>query len=424
MAQDCLPPPPPTAAEPPPLASPFRPSRFVIAGAFGACALGIGLGLWARPTSPALSRIAAAEPAPPTLQVVVDDRPAPAGPLLDVLPDDVAPTDRTPAVARLIPVEPLTARAAGLVRVDAVVAPAAPSVAPAAKTAPAPQKVVVLAPPPARPAKAVETPKAKPSPVTRVAQAEPRPPKAKPEKTVKLARAEPKPKARAEAKPAKSAKAAPQKAIAKAKPTVSRKTPIEQAEAKPRPAKAKVIKVAAKPQKAKVQQAKVQQAKVQQAKLEKTKAEKAKVQKAKVERAPKVKPALTKTKVAKAPPPKARTQVARAPAPKAVPATPRRVVPRGEGPLRVARAERCAEADPGEALVCADRRLAARDRQLQQAYRDAEAAGVPASALRRQQTRWVQARAAAAREAPWAVEDVYVARISELHDLSRDAQEN
>jgi hypothetical protein len=418
MAQASLPPPPPTAPEPAPLASPFRPSRFVIAGAFGACVLGVGLGLWARPTSPALARIAAAEPAPPTLQVVVDDRPAPAGPLLEVLPDDVAATDRTHAVARLIPVEPLTARAAGLVRVDAVVAPAPPrSVAPAAKAAPAPQKLIV--PPRAPPAKAVETPKAKPSPVTRVAQAEPRPPKAKPEKTVKLARAEPKSKARAEAKPAKSAKAAPQKVIAKAKPTVSRKTPIEQAEAKPRPAKAKVIKVAAKPQKAKVQQAKVQQPKVQKAKLEKTKAEKAKV-----ERAPKAKPALTKTKVAKAPPPKARTQVARAAAPKAVPAAPRRVVPRGEGPLRVARAERCAAADPGEALVCADRRLAARDRQLQQAYRDAEAAGVPASALRRQQTRWVQARAAAAREAPWAVEDVYVARISELHDLSRDAQEN
>ena len=420
MAQASLPPPPPTATEPAPLASPFRPSRFVIAGAFGACVLGAGLGLWARPTSPALARIAAAEPAPPTLQVVVDDRPAPAGPLLEVLPDDVAPTDRTHAVARLIPVEPLTARTAGLVRVDAVVAPAPPpSIAPAAKAAPAPQKRVVLAPPSAPPAKVVEKPKPKPSPVTRVAQAEPRPPKAKPEKTVKLARAEPTPKARAEAKPAKSAKAAPQKVIAKAKPTVSRKTPIEQAEAKPRPAKAKVIKVAAKPQKAKIQQAKVQKAK-----LQKTKAEKAKVQKAKVERAPKAKPALTKTKVAKAPPPKARTQVARAPAPKAVPAAPRRIVPRGEGPLRVARAERCAAADPGEALVCADRRLAARDRQLQQAYRDAEAAGVPASALRRQQTRWVQARAAAAREAPWAVEDVYVARISELHDLSRDAQEN
>ena len=92
--------------------------------------------------------------------------------------------------------------------------------------------------------------------------------------------------------------------------------------------------------------------------------------------------------------------------------------------MRVARADRCAAADPGEAMVCADRRLAVRDRQLQQAYRNAEAAGVPASALRRQQDRWVQARAAAAREAPWAVEDVYVARITERHALSRDAREN
>ena len=90
--------------------------------------------------------------------------------------------------------------------------------------------------------------------------------------------------------------------------------------------------------------------------------------------------------------------------------------------MRVAR-NTCASPDPGEAMVCSDSRLAARDRQLQQAYRNAEAAGVPASALRRQQARWVQARAAAARDAPWAVEDVYEARISELNDLSRDARE-
>lgn len=49
---------------------------------------------------------------------------------------------------------------------------------------------------------------------------------------------------------------------------------------------------------------------------------------------------------------------------------------------------------------------------------------MPANALRRQQARWLQARAAAAREAPWAVEDVYEARISELNDLTRDAREN
>lgn len=397
MAQDSLPPPPPTAIEPPPLASPFRPSRFVIAGAFGACVLGVGLGLWARPTSPAPPQLAVAKPAPPTLQVVVDDRPAPAGPLLEVLPADVTPADRARAVARLIPVEPLAAGAAGLVRVDAVIAPAPnPALA-------GPKLADRREPPPAP--KAVETvvarPKARPAPPTRVAGAAPEPAQAKPAKAVKLARAEPKPRARAEASPPRrTVVAKPEKSLAKA--AAGRKKPIQQADAKARPAKAKVVKVAAK----------AETARLQKAKLQKGTAEKAKIQKAKAEPARKAKPTMTKAKVAKASPPRT------------VPPTPRRIAPRGEGPMRVARADRCAAADPGEALVCADRRLAARDRQLQQAYRDAEAAGVPASALRRQQTRWVQARAAAAREAPWAVEDVYVARISELHDLSRDAREN
>ncbi|HET6970675.1 MAG TPA: lysozyme inhibitor LprI family protein, partial [Phenylobacterium sp.] len=96
-----------------------------------------------------------------------------------------------------------------------------------------------------------------------------------------------------------------------------------------------------------------------------------------------------------------------------------RVAPRAESPVRLAKAT-CASSDPGEALVCADSRLGARDRQLQQAYRSAEAAGVSPEALRRQQSRWLQARAAAAREDRWAVEDVYEARIAELKELSRD----
>ena len=49
---------------------------------------------------------------------------------------------------------------------------------------------------------------------------------------------------------------------------------------------------------------------------------------------------------------------------------------------------------------------------------------MPASALRRREARWLEVRAAAAREAPWAVEDVYVARISEINDMIRDAREN
>jgi hypothetical protein len=59
---------------------------------------------------------------------------------------------------------------------------------------------------------------------------------------------------------------------------------------------------------------------------------------------------------------------------------------------------------------------------MNRAYSTARAAGVPDWQLRRQQARWEQARTAAAREAPWAVHDVYLARIAELHDLTRDAQ--
>ncbi|HEY8573703.1 lysozyme inhibitor LprI family protein [Phenylobacterium sp.] len=84
--------------------------------------------------------------------------------------------------------------------------------------------------------------------------------------------------------------------------------------------------------------------------------------------------------------------------------------------------KRCVSSDPGEAIVCADPALAAADRQLARAYRDAEAAGVPAWQLKQQQQRWLAARAAAAREAPWAVHDVYLARIAELNDMSRDAR--
>jgi uncharacterized protein YecT (DUF1311 family) len=110
-------------------------------------------------------------------------------------------------------------------------------------------------------------------------------------------------------------------------------------------------------------------------------------------------------------------------------AEPRRVKPpavapaRLAQPIRVANVQpRCASPDPGEALACGDPGLSAADRRLQRAYHDAEAAGVPASTLERQQQRWRTARAAAAREAPWAVRQVYQARIAELQDLARDAR--
>jgi hypothetical protein len=96
----------------------------------------------------------------------------------------------------------------------------------------------------------------------------------------------------------------------------------------------------------------------------------------------------------------------------------------GEGPLRVAGAHaRCAFGDPGAALACADPSLGAAERQLDRAYRAAEAAGVSPERLRRQQQRWLAARAAAARQAPWAVHDVYLARIAELQDQARSASE-
>jgi colicin import membrane protein len=98
-----------------------------------------------------------------------------------------------------------------------------------------------------------------------------------------------------------------------------------------------------------------------------------------------------------------------------------RTVPaRGEGPMRVA-GDRCVSSDPGAALACADPALKSADRELGRAYRAAQAAGVPSSTLERQQQRWLAARAAAAREAPWAVHDVYLARIAELQDQTRRA---
>ena len=85
---------------------------------------------------------------------------------------------------------------------------------------------------------------------------------------------------------------------------------------------------------------------------------------------------------------------------------------------------RCDSPDPGEALVCADPNLGAADRQLARAYQSARAAGVPDAQLRQQQQRWRLARASMAREAPWAVHDVYLARIAELNGQARDAHGN
>lgn len=104
-------------------------------------------------------------------------------------------------------------------------------------------------------------------------------------------------------------------------------------------------------------------------------------------------------------------------------AEPHRAKPEAAAPIRVANVQaRCASPDPGEALTCGDPSLSAAERRLNRAYREAQDAGVSEATLERQQQRWRAARAAAAREAPWAVRDVYQARIAELQDLARNAR--
>jgi uncharacterized protein len=99
------------------------------------------------------------------------------------------------------------------------------------------------------------------------------------------------------------------------------------------------------------------------------------------------------------------------------------LAPKGAGPIRVASVmTRCASPDPGEALTCGDPALGAALRRLNRAYREAADAGVPRERLEQQQQRWLAARAAAAREAPWAVREVYQARIAELQDMARSAR--
>lgn len=362
--------------------------RMMAAGVVGALTLGGGLGLWARPAPPpqplAAARAIAPEDAPrPALQIIVEDVPAPIGPLLEVLPGDAAPQLAAPRRP-----------SAGLMKVDTAVA-AEPLLVPAVKVEPKLEPKVETVRPP-------------------------KPPKAEKARTV---RAKPEAKPTATAPKVADAKAAKTKAVRLAK--------IEKAKAeKVKAEKLKAEKLRAEAVRAEKRAAAQKTEKAKAARLAKAKkAEKAtKLAKAEAAKKKEVHKAKTKPKpqLAKAKPTKApvveKASIRAKPAAKAPP--PRKPVVRGEGPMRVARNDSCRSADPGEAAVCADRSLTARDRQMQRAYRNAEAAGVPASALRRQQDRWLQARAAAAREAPWAVEDVYVARISELNDLTRDAREN
>jgi uncharacterized protein YjbI with pentapeptide repeats len=78
--------------------------------------------------------------------------------------------------------------------------------------------------------------------------------------------------------------------------------------------------------------------------------------------------------------------------------------------------------DTGLMKVSTDPGLSAAERQLARAYQGARAAGVPDAELQVGQQRWLAARSAAAREAPWALHDVYMARIAELNGQAKEAQ--
>ncbi len=69
-------------------------------------------------------------------------------------------------------------------------------------------------------------------------------------------------------------------------------------------------------------------------------------------------------------------------------------------------------------MVCGDPQLAAADRRLNRAYREAIQAGVPERELRRAQDRWLGVREDAASD-PAALAAEYEHRIRELQSFAR-----
>lgn len=387
--------------------------HMLLAGVAGACVLGVGAGLWARPaeserrtTAPAVAKVAEAPRPTGRLEIVVDDSPAPIGAPIEVLPamtGQAADADAIePAPApEAEPLAPVRAPA-GLVRVQSiepVQMEAAP--APVAKAAPKPE---AKTPDPKKlETRQAEAAKAK-AKLAELRVAEAKAKKAEKAKRDEKALAErarkdvrlAKDEARAKADAARQAKA---KDVAKAK-ELAKAQELAKAKDRAKLAKAKTAKA------------------VQTADARKPTG----LAKLLAKVTHHAKPSEPPRKVAKAEPKpkKLKTEKAvlkRAPAP--APAKPAKI--KRDSSFRLA-SNRCVSADPGEALVCADAGLGAADRQLNRAYRQAEAAGVSTATLARQQARWLSARAQAAREAPWAVRDVYEARIAELNDQTRDAR--
>lgn len=118
-----------------------------------------------------------------------------------------------------------------------------------------------------------------------------------------------------------------------------------------------------------------------------------------------------------APPPAKPRQRAAAPAPKTLPPLDFSGLEKvGRTPPRIAPSFDCTS--PGstaERLVCDTPRLSAADRAVAEAYRRAEAAGVPRRTLRRQQQQWLAAREQAAETQPDALVALYEGRMDDLH---------
>jgi hypothetical protein len=393
-----------------PRAKPRMAGRSVLfLGVAGACAMGVGLGLWARPamterraSAPPPADLAKAPPVEHRLQILVDDQAVPVRPPLEVMPARAGPAPTIPAPKQLpwaerAPIAP----SQGLMKVQALAEPEPTPAAPTPKAAPrtvarpklAPLTVALLAPKPV-------TPKAK----------------APPPAPVRLAKAAPDPKVTAKAHKLELAQAAAAKAAARklqlaqtaraAKAAHQQQVELAKAEARGRAearAEAKILAVAQARDDARKRARLVAMAHAFQkllphqarpAPVEVARADRKHVPKARHE--PRVERASLKT---------------RRPAPRL--ATP--------PPMR-AHAVQAPPARPSGLMKVSDPGLGAAERQLNRAYQDARAAGVPAAELQRQQQHWLAARSAAAREAPWAVHDVYLARIAELNGQAREAR--
>jgi hypothetical protein len=379
----------------------------LFAGVAGACVFGAALGMWARPSD--LERPGALKPVPQAvtpvstdrrIPIVVDDSPAPIGKPLDVLSQSpprpaVIPRRQDPPIRPVAPDPQLLAPSrppSGLVRVTAP-APAPMAVIPQ-RAAPAAAVAAVAA------AAKLEQARREQARLDRAKQQQARLDAAK----VHAAQL-------AQARAERAQQAAEGRAEARAEAKAEK---LAQLKAHRDKAKAHQIELARAAADARAQArarhgvlALIARLAPHHVKLEIDADNRA-------DRRHKAAGRDHQTRLAKAAP---RSRPAHGDAPAAP------LVARGAGPIRVANVTtRCASPDPGEALACGDPALGAAQRRLTRAYAEAEAAGVPSATLEQQQTRWRAARAAAAREAPWAVREVYQARIAELQDLTRSAK--